>query len=134
MPTESYCPPPRQQGCEAYEALSGVEKLEVSPLPLLTMNLTNACLSFQYCSNVLLPEAILQLLLWRSGERQSLDLLPPEEETRLHQLAQLKSHETDWVRDVMRLREVTVRAQRRLSNTGVVTSRSRSGRKSNGRG
>jgi hypothetical protein len=94
---------------------------------------------FKYCSNVLLPECILQLLLWRSGERKSLDLLSPEEEGRLHDLGAVKSLETDWVHDVMRLREATLRTQKRSitaaqdSNNSTGT-RSRPGRKSLGRG
>ena len=38
----------------------------------------------QYCTSVLLPEAILQLLLWRNALRESPELLPPDEEARLH--------------------------------------------------
>ncbi|KAI6036021.1 hypothetical protein BKA83DRAFT_4157016 [Pisolithus microcarpus] len=54
-----------QVGCDEFESLSGVEKLD-------------------YCLNILLPEAIKQLLLWKSGERTSSALLSDDEERRLH--------------------------------------------------
>ncbi|KAH0826963.1 hypothetical protein J3R83DRAFT_4622 [Lanmaoa asiatica] len=76
--------------CEEFETLSGVEKLD-------------------YCLNILLPESIQQLLLWRSGERTSSALLPPEEEQRLHEVAARKAAQTDWVDDVMRLRAAQAR-------------------------
>ncbi|KAG6335164.1 hypothetical protein ID866_3926 [Astraeus odoratus] len=80
----------RQMGCGEFESLSGVEKLD-------------------YCLNVLLPECIQQLLLWRSGARTSTELLSEEEEQQLHDLAARKATETDWVDDVMRLREAQAR-------------------------
>lgn len=55
----------------------------------------------QYCTNVLLPEAILQLLLWRSGLRKSLELLSPSEEEELHSRAEEKAIEVDWVRQIV---------------------------------
>ena len=67
----------------------------------------------QYCLNVLLPEAILQILLWRSGDRTSLDLLDDDEEERLHALGAIKMQETDWVQDVMSLRETKVRVMKK---------------------
>ncbi|KAI9574204.1 hypothetical protein HD554DRAFT_2045299 [Boletus coccyginus] len=76
--------------CEEFETLSGVEKLD-------------------YCLNILLPESIQQLLLWRSGERTSPTLFPPEEEQRLRDVAARKAAETDWVDDVMRLRAAQAR-------------------------
>lgn len=83
-------PRPLQVACDEFDSLSGVEKLD-------------------YCLNILLPEAIKQLLLWRSGERTSAMLLSDEEEQRLHDCAVKKASETDWVDDVMRLREVQAR-------------------------
>ncbi|KAI6162568.1 hypothetical protein EDD17DRAFT_1576081 [Pisolithus thermaeus] len=79
-----------QAGCDDFESLSGVEKLD-------------------YCLNILLPEAIKQLLLWKSGERTSAALLSDEEEQRLHDRAMKKASETDWVDDVIRLREAQAR-------------------------
>lgn len=81
---------PRPKGCDEFESLSGVEKLD-------------------YCLNVLLPEAVQQLLLWRSGDRVRATLLSDEEEQWLHALAVKKASETDWVDDVMRLREAQAR-------------------------
>ena len=69
----------------------------------------------QYCLNVLLPEAVLQILLWRSAERQSLELLDPDEESRLHEIGAHKAQATDWVRDVMRLRESQLRMRKKRS-------------------
>ncbi|KAG9318924.1 hypothetical protein JVU11DRAFT_1036 [Chiua virens] len=77
--------------CEEFEILSDIERLD-------------------YCLNVLLPEAIQQLLLWQSGERTSAPLLSPEEEQRLHGVGARKAVETDWVDDVMRLRAASARA------------------------
>ncbi|KAG8217939.1 hypothetical protein J3R82DRAFT_6106 [Butyriboletus roseoflavus] len=76
--------------CEEFETLSGIEKLD-------------------YCLNILLPESIQQLLLWRSGERTSPVLLSTEEEQRLHDVGARKAAETDWVDDVMRLRAAQAR-------------------------
>ena len=59
----------------------------------------------QYCQNILLHEAVLQLLLWRSGERTSLGLLTNAEEQRLHDVAFAKSNESDWVHEILRLRQ-----------------------------
>ncbi|KAG5716404.1 hypothetical protein E4T56_gene5546, partial [Termitomyces sp. T112] len=80
---------PRQYGSEAFEALSRSEKND-------------------YCLNVLLPEAILQILLWRTGERTSLDLLGTVEEASLHAKGLELLRASDWVNDVMRLRMATV--------------------------
>lgn len=57
-----------------------------------------------YCTSVLLPEAILQLLLWRNGHRTTPDLLPAEEEEQLHALAAQKASETYWVHDIINLK------------------------------
>ncbi|RDB22192.1 hypothetical protein Hypma_010693 [Hypsizygus marmoreus] len=80
-----HVPPPRQHGCDGYEALAGIEKVD-------------------YCLNVLLPEAILQILLWRNGLRRSVDLLSDGEEMILHWKGEELIKESDWVNDVMRLR------------------------------
>ncbi|KAI0331078.1 hypothetical protein GY45DRAFT_1361029 [Cubamyces sp. BRFM 1775] len=60
-----------------------------------------------YCNNVLLQEAILQLLLWRTGQRKALGLLSPEEEQRLHDIALEEGEKTDWVHDVIRMRQAS---------------------------
>ena len=53
--------------------------------------------------------------MWRSGDRVRATLLSDEEERALHDLAVKKASETDWVDDVMRLRE----AQARLSGVDL---------------
>ncbi|KAH7929656.1 hypothetical protein BV22DRAFT_115357 [Leucogyrophana mollusca] len=93
--------PPRQRGCQEYEALSGVEKLD-------------------YCVNVLLPEAVQQILLWRSGDRTSVELLSPEEEQTLHDIGVRKGNETDWVFDVLRMREAQARIIQNKSTSSAV--------------
>ena len=59
----------------------------------------------QYCNNILLQEAILQLLLWRTGQRTALGLLDPEEEERLHTRAMEEGEKTNWVHDIIRMRQ-----------------------------
>lgn len=60
----------------------------------------------QYCIEVLLPETIGQILLWRTGERKSIDVMweNQQEEERLHERGEQLMRETDWVMDLMRLR------------------------------
>ncbi|KAG1794867.1 uncharacterized protein HD556DRAFT_1474342 [Suillus plorans] len=77
-------------GSHEYESLSTLDKLD-------------------YCVNILLPEAIQQLLLWRSGERTTAALLSHPEEERLHERGSAKAQETDWVFDLLRLREAQAR-------------------------
>ncbi|KAI0273518.1 hypothetical protein BC834DRAFT_854207 [Gloeopeniophorella convolvens] len=84
----------RQIGSPTYEALSENDKL-------------------QYCLLVLFHEAILQLLLWRSGERQSLDLLPDSDEARLRLVGLAKSEERAWVEEIFRLRGMKAKEDRR---------------------
>ncbi|KAK0196588.1 hypothetical protein F5146DRAFT_1012122 [Armillaria mellea] len=91
---ETYDDPPRQIGCERYEALSRLEKIE-------------------YCQNVLLPEAILQILLWKEGARTSVELLSDDEEQRLHKRGEALRRKTDWVFDVIHLRSQATRALKR---------------------
>lgn len=86
----------RPVGSQEYESLSTLDKLD-------------------YCVNILLPEAIQQLLLWRSGERTTAALLSHSEEERLHERGSAKAQETDWVFDLLRLRE----AQARLWGTDL---------------
>ncbi|KAG1827471.1 uncharacterized protein BJ212DRAFT_1312558 [Suillus subaureus] len=80
----------RPVGSQEYESLSTLDKLD-------------------YCVNILLPEAIQQLLLWRSGERTTAALLSHSEEERLHERGSAKAQETDWVFDLLRLREAQAR-------------------------
>lgn len=55
--------------------------------------------------NILLPEAIRQVLLWRDGQRTSVELLSPEEEEGLYEKGQKLLNERDWVLDILRLRK-----------------------------
>lgn len=80
----------RPLGSQEYESLSTLDKLD-------------------YCVNILLPEAIQQLLLWRSGERTTAALLSQSEEETLHERGSAKAQETDWVFDLLRLREAQAR-------------------------
>jgi len=82
--------PARQQGCQEYESLSHLDKIE-------------------YCLNILLPEAVRQILLWRSGKRTSMQLLSPAEEEDLYQEGQTLLNETDWVFDILRYRQMKQR-------------------------
>ena len=87
---------------------------ELSPLDQITVRNDHVCRTSgtsadppvvgQYCTSVLLPEAVLQLLLWRGGYRESPELLPPEEEARLYEIALEKADATDWVHDIIRMK------------------------------
>ncbi|KAI0062374.1 hypothetical protein BV25DRAFT_1991658 [Artomyces pyxidatus] len=77
----------RPTGSNDYEALSRIDRV-------------------QYCLLVLLHEATVQLLLWRSGERHSLDPVDAAEEERLHALGSRKADEIDFVSQVRRLRRM----------------------------
>jgi len=60
----------------------------------------------QYCSDILLLEAIRQILPRRTSVRTSAELLGPQEEQRLYDEGEELLHETvDWVFDIMRFRE-----------------------------
>ena len=61
----------------------------------------------QYCTNILVPEAILQILLWRSGNRSSMTVFTAEEEGRLHHIGSvLIQQSSDWIGDLLRQRDV----------------------------
>jgi hypothetical protein len=48
-----------------------------------------------------------------------LDILDGDEEERLHALGLVKIQETDWVQDVMRLRETKVRVMNKRAGRGA---------------
>ncbi|KAI0672817.1 hypothetical protein C8Q78DRAFT_1144283 [Trametes maxima] len=75
------------------------------PPPRTTFHDLDAVDKITYCNNVLLQEAILQLLLWRTGRRKTLGLLSSEEEQRLHDLALEEGAKTNWVHDIIRIRQ-----------------------------
>ncbi|RXW22805.1 hypothetical protein EST38_g3051 [Candolleomyces aberdarensis] len=100
--------PPRQIGSPEYEALSPLQRLD-------------------FCLNILLLEAIRQILLWRAGARRSMRMLSPEEEEELYEEGEKLLQERDWVHDVLRVRQ-------RLNGMGAKTdedgqAKSRSGRR-----
>ncbi|KAG6836876.1 hypothetical protein H0H93_001936 [Arthromyces matolae] len=100
----------RQYGCQAFEALSRSEKNDPAT---------------QYCLNVLLPEAILQILLWRTGERTSFEILTDLEEAVLHGKGVELLKASDWVNDVMRLRMAAVGQLGRSRGNGGSKGRAR---------
>ena len=61
--------------------------------------------------NILLPAAVQQLLIWRSGDRRSAALLSLEEEARLYKLGVQKSNEPDWVVSIIELRKFASKSQ-----------------------
>ena len=69
----------------------------------------------QYCLLVLFHEATLQLLLWRSGERRSPNLLSQDDEERLRLIGLAKSEERAWVEEITRMREMKTRRNHRSS-------------------
>jgi len=61
----------------------------------------------QYCTNILAPEAILQVLLWRNGDRSSIAICSVDEEERLHSIGLvLMQQSSDWIGDLLRQRDV----------------------------
>lgn len=67
------------------------------------------CTVQQYCLNILLPEAVRQILLWREGERTSVALLSDAEEQNLYNIGETLLQKTDWVYDTMRMRDAKKR-------------------------
>ena len=77
----------------------------------------------QYCTAVLLPECIRQILLWQTGLRTSIELLSTSEEQELYDMGEELLNETDWVFDIQRMRQ---RAERlRLQRSSYLTGRRR---------
>lgn len=94
-------PSARQHGCKAYEQLGKKDKLD-------------------FCVNVLLPEMVIQLYLWRAKKRTTTALLSPAEEQAMHVEAEKLLAERDWVWDVINMRgmkttTVTAKVQREPS-------------------
>ncbi|KAI0822792.1 hypothetical protein BC628DRAFT_643693 [Trametes gibbosa] len=87
-----------------------VECSSQRPTPRRMFHDLDAVEKLTYCDNVLLQEAILQLLLWRTGQRTVLGLLPPEEEERLRDIALEEGEKTDWVHDIIRMRQAAEQA------------------------
>ncbi|KIY71041.1 hypothetical protein CYLTODRAFT_441539 [Cylindrobasidium torrendii FP15055 ss-10] len=76
----------RPLGCEAYEALDSRTKMD-------------------FCSNVILKQALKQVLLWRADSRRSAELLSDEKEEQLSEEAEKLLKDTDWVADLLNVRE-----------------------------
>jgi hypothetical protein len=125
---------PQQVGCEGYEGLAPQEKIGVSELDIAVYVafLLILRLYLQYCLNVLLPEAIRQILLWREGKRTSYELLSDAEEEALHKVGEEMLQKTDWVYDTMRMRESRLRVLMKGSapETPVGGTRSRPSKRS----
>ena len=60
----------------------------------------------QYCADVLLQEALIQILLWRTGRRTSLALGSDKEETELREIGEAIAHDKGIVASVMGLRDL----------------------------
>ncbi|THH08324.1 hypothetical protein EW145_g2783 [Phellinidium pouzarii] len=58
-----------------------------------------------YCTEVLLGEAVIQLLLWRSGKRHDVHPLTDSEEERLHESGLVMANDFDFVHSILALRE-----------------------------
>ncbi|EIN07124.1 hypothetical protein PUNSTDRAFT_135813 [Punctularia strigosozonata HHB-11173 SS5] len=88
-PTEAGdpCPTSYQRGTQSFHSLNEREKLD-------------------YCSSVLMREAVYQLLLWRKGARTCPELQSDEKERELRQAAEEEANKSDWVHDVMRIRRM----------------------------
>ncbi|KAH6908317.1 hypothetical protein BKA70DRAFT_1279295 [Coprinopsis sp. MPI-PUGE-AT-0042] len=85
-----------------------------------------------FCLDILLPEAIRQILLFWSGKRTSPDLLSPEEEQKLFNDGEELLNQRDWVWDVLRVRETKEKIyERKLakrSGGDLESANSRAGR------
>ncbi|CAA7270956.1 unnamed protein product [Cyclocybe aegerita] len=92
---------PRRRWCNDFESLDPKLKVE-------------------YCLNILGPESIRQILLWRTGARTSFELLSVEEEQELYNKGETLLQERDWVFDIMRVRERLGKnlAQKTVEGTG----------------
>ncbi|KAI0306673.1 hypothetical protein B0F90DRAFT_1932770 [Multifurca ochricompacta] len=99
----------QQMGSPSYEALSEGDKLQASKLFLVCYPSLLSHANRQYCLLVLFHEATLQLLLWRSGERRSPDLLSQADEERLRLVGLAKSEERAWVEAISRMRGIKTR-------------------------
>lgn len=66
---------------------------------------------------MLLPELLIQINVWREGNRTSVELLSDEEEEALHALGETARSKNDWVFDVKRMRKLK---EAELKNREVV--------------
>ncbi len=97
---------PEKKSCKLeFKDLQKQDMVDVSLLRWSLVRPINDALP-QYASNVLLPEATYQLLLWRTGERNSLEPLSEVEESRLHDRGHQLAQQVDIVKSIERLREL----------------------------
>ena len=120
-----------------FKDLLSHEKIHVS-LPffylefhLISMPSIDLFPSIKFCTDVLLKEAVIQLLLWRAGKRCSIDLLSETEELLLHESGSNLAGEFDIAHTIQDLRAkkekiLAVRMQsKQLTPTGGTRSRPR---------
>ncbi|EAU88657.1 hypothetical protein CC1G_01030 [Coprinopsis cinerea okayama7 len=104
---------PRQTGSPDYEALSTDDKLS-------------------FCIDILLPEAIRQILLYWEGFRTTPQLLSPQEEQDLYEKGAELLEKTDWVLAVLNKRKRKEQSLQKKMTKGLTddleVSKSRSGR------
>lgn len=103
--------PPEGKPCKLeFKDLQTQDMFDVSLFrrPSVICTITNVP---KYASNVLLPEATYQLLLWRNGERTSFEILADAEESRLHEKGFQLAHQVDFVKSIERLRELKRRKE-----------------------
>ena len=75
----------------------------------------------QYSSVVLVREAAIQLMLWRDGSRTSVEALSQEEEERLHAKGEEEMSKSDWIMEVILLRQHLTRNEPKPSEESPVS-------------
>ncbi|PPQ99359.1 hypothetical protein CVT24_009224 [Panaeolus cyanescens] len=123
----------RLTGSPDYEALSPIAKVDVRTIPTNNLVIHAETHLVKYCMNIILPEAIRQILLWRTGHRSSVEPLSPREEQELYDKGQKLLEERDWVGDVLRYRKLMEQGNERkkgkISNSQQTASTSGSSRR-----
>ncbi|KAF4614924.1 hypothetical protein D9613_002583 [Agrocybe pediades] len=104
-PSSSVPPPPTQPTADDAAGETPVMPLEAEQSSSrVSFHSLSPIMKINYCSDILLPEAIRQILLWRFEERKTAALLSSDEEQELFEKGEALLQERDWVRDLMRLR------------------------------
>lgn len=81
----------------------------------------------------MLREAAIQLLLWRAGMRESLDILSAEEEHALHKFGREELEKSDWMFDIMTLRETKEKKVKKKAGTQEEPEKTPNGKRGRGR-
>jgi len=110
----------------AESAACSSEDRETAPRPRTTYADLSDLDKLTYCTDVLLREAVLQLLLWRSRTRTAPELQAPEEEQRLHDIALEQAEETYWVHDIIRLKQAAEGSMLPPSSRKIISATSSS--------